>query len=254
MPFSLQLARNLGTLARLAYAEPGRVKAALGGLLESPVKFTSISNQDTDTQAFVVDTPSCVHVVFRGTESMRDWLTDVMVWRSPWGGEFVHHGFAESLDSVLPEIDSAVAAAGKKPVVVTGHSLGAALATLYAYSVANRGGYVPMVYTFGSPRVGNSRFAAAYNSLLRDETYRVVNDADIVPRLPGPIAGYRHVGHEVFIDVLLRVWVDLDWWQKIPSVIAGNLLVWRVKRGIAPLIDHDMDHYLQRLGLTQHVD
>ena len=57
---------------------------------------------------------------------------------------------------------------------ITGHSLGAALATL----CASRYGNVQGVYTFGSPRVGNNGF----KEKLQVKIYRVVNNDDIVAR------------------------------------------------------------------------
>src|SRR5262249_54451343 len=80
---------------------------------------------------------------------------------------------------------------GAKPVWLTGHSLGAALATLAAARWA-AGHRVQGLYTFGSPRVGNAAFAAT----VPGPCYRFVNNNDVVTRLPPPglFAGYRHVG------------------------------------------------------------
>ena len=74
---------------------------------------------------------------------------------------------------------------------ITGHSLGAALATL----CAGRYGRAQGVYTFGSPRVGNENF----KQHLDVEIYRIVNNDDIVPRLPS-LGVYTHVGELKFID------------------------------------------------------
>jgi hypothetical protein len=90
-------------------------------------------------------------------------------------------------------------------VMVTGHSLGGALATLFAAdlaarirsgssSVRARVAHISMV-NFGSPRVGNAAFCDAYASLVRDSV-RVVNGSDAVPTLPA-LLGYRHVSHGV---------------------------------------------------------
>ena len=62
------------------------------------------------------------------------------------------------------------------------------------------------VYTFGAPRVGNSAFAAYFESLfVGREVFRIVNDRDIVARLPrsgnaaGAVVDYEHVGKTVLI-------------------------------------------------------
>ena len=49
------------------------------------------------------------------------------------------------------------------------------------------------VYTFGSPRVGNAAFVDFYDRHVPN-TWRHVNDEDIVPLVPPTWAGYRHVG------------------------------------------------------------
>lgn len=76
--------------------------------------------------------------------------------------------------------------AQKVPTVVSGHSLGAALATLYAYGTANTSsgncGQL-MVYTYASPNVGDGFFAIRY-SLTVWENYRIYNVPDVVPNLP----------------------------------------------------------------------
>ena len=53
-------------------------------------------------------------------------------------------------------------------------------------------------YTFGSPRVGNALFAAAYNMAVPD-TWRVTNSKDYVPTVP-KLLGYTHVDHHVLLD------------------------------------------------------
>ena len=85
-------------------------------------------------------------------------------------------------------------------ILLTGHSLGGALATLCAYELAHlelADAAVErlVVYNFGSPRVGSGAFAAHFDASLPD-AWRVVNAADLVPRVPR-LLGYAHVGHAV---------------------------------------------------------
>ena len=78
---------------------------------------------------------------------------------------------------------------------VAGYSLGGALATLHAAVLGGR--RIPVeAYLFGSPMVGNAAFVKTYNSLVRN-SYRIVNQPDIVPKLPGALLGYEHV-HTIF--------------------------------------------------------
>jgi lipase (class 3) len=78
-------------------------------------------------------------------------------------------------------------------VVVTGHSLGAALGTLYvAQNIHAKLLTNPLHCTFGSPQVGDSKFVRNFNR-LRMRSWRIVNEYDIIPMLPPEILGFRHV-------------------------------------------------------------
>jgi hypothetical protein len=82
----------------------------------------------------------------------------------------------------------------------TGHSLGAALATLAAWRAGGTG-----VCTFGSPLVGNQVFAGNFNIRFAGRTLRYVNDFDIVTRVPPeplafPFGRFAHVDALRWID------------------------------------------------------
>lgn len=129
----------------------------------------------------------------------------------------VHRGFYNAYLSIAP----AVARTTKRlfetgrydSMVVCGHSLGGALATLAALHITwelgpgarkQRDRLVPVVscYTYGSPRVGDRSFRDFYNRLVPD-TWRHVNDEDGVPRVPPKFLGFRHVGWVRHTAVLL---------------------------------------------------
>jgi len=83
-----------------------------------------------------------------------------------------------------------------RPMVVTGHSLGAALATLFVMENDSKRKFdVNICCTFASPRVGNLEFARAFDQLPID-SWRIVNTLDVVPKLPPHIPlllEYDHV-------------------------------------------------------------
>jgi hypothetical protein len=76
-------------------------------------------------------------------------------------------------------------------VFFTGHSLGAALATLLATVKAPSA-----LYTFGSPLVGDSDFVDALKNV---RNFRYVDCCDIVTRIPPEALGYQHVGKPYYI-------------------------------------------------------
>lgn len=87
-------------------------------------------------------------------------------------------------------------------IYCTGHSLGGALATLLALELSTtqlaKSGVISVtMYNFGSPRVGNKRFAEVYNERVKD-SWRVVNHRDIIPTVPR-LMGYCHVAQPVYL-------------------------------------------------------
>ncbi|MFZ3350998.1 MAG: protease pro-enzyme activation domain-containing protein [Xanthobacteraceae bacterium] len=81
----------------------------------------------------------------------------------------------------------------KASVEITGHSLGAALATLYAMENARTNALTnAVICTFASPAVGDADFVSAFNALDL-ASWRIVNRPDIVPNLPPEILGFAHV-------------------------------------------------------------
>jgi len=79
--------------------------------------------------------------------------------------------------------------------VVTGHSLGSALATLFVMENKEKNKFdIATVCTFASPHVGNTEFVNQFNQLALT-SWRIVNTQDIVPKVPLhlPFFDYQHV-------------------------------------------------------------
>jgi len=95
----------------------------------------------------------------------------------------------DQINNVTKALGELVATYPTAPVIVTGHSLGGATATLVsAYLFANEEVLLPMdrlfIYTFGQPRVGGSNFASWYNDMCGGRHFRVIHYNDIVPHVP----------------------------------------------------------------------
>ncbi|KAI3711218.1 hypothetical protein L2E82_41140 [Cichorium intybus] len=91
-------------------------------------------------------------------------------------------------DLVREEISRIIKTYGNEPlsITITGHSLGAALATLTAYDITSTFKQSPMVtvVSFGGPRVGNRNFRSQLeNSGTR--ILRIVNSTDVITKVPG---------------------------------------------------------------------
>src|SRR5262249_20582932 len=135
-------------------------------------------------------------VAFRGTVNLAGWASNFAADLVAWAGlpGKVHRGFAQALDEFILWLR--VHLKNDRSVQLTGHSRGGALATLAAQRLRDAGYDLLPVYTFGAPRVGDAAFALSYSPIL----HRVVHDDDPVPHVPSPLAGYRHVGEEAWID------------------------------------------------------
>jgi hypothetical protein len=135
-----------------------------------------------------------VILAFAGTDPgiLQTLITDV---EARINSNNIHEGFEEALAVAINDVQAAAALANGKPLFITGHSLGGALAALAARYCSSKGAMPCAVYTFGMPRVGDERFAEEYNSsALGPITYRLVHGDDIVPCAPPSQLGYRHVG------------------------------------------------------------
>ena len=119
-------------------------------------------------------------LAFRGTEKhFADIKTDLDARFYHQGNTGVHTGFLNAFEAVKPQIIRAVESIPDTyKVYITGHSLGGALAIIAARGLNSD--KLAACYTFGGPRVGNSEFGES----IKPPIYRVVNAADMVPRLP----------------------------------------------------------------------
>lgn len=189
-------------LSRLAYLHFESGIAAKSSLDDALARVglapaTPIFAPGTHTQAFATRGPDGRRIVaFRGTEpdSVGDIGTDLLATLVGWphGGN-VHRGFARAYASVQADIDRWLDADDDgTPPVFTGHSLGAALATLAA---SHRRAAV--LVTFGSPRVGDDVFVAGMSAI---DSARYVNCCDIVTSVPPAGRWYRHVEPMHYID------------------------------------------------------
>jgi len=205
------LARRLVGLARRAYVhlaepptppvwQPSRVDA-----FETP-----------SFSGFVASDARGAYLVFRGTRlrldcresflgTLQTWLTNLDYAQVEQGPYRVHRGYARELDTLGADLLAMARdhAAGGKPLYLTGHSAGGALATLAARRLHEEGVPVRAAIVFSAPRVGDRSFAATYPVPL----VRIEHRHDLIPHLPLPPSMARMAGHGL-VD---RVLGGLDW-------------------------------------------
>ncbi len=175
------------------------------------------------TQSFVASNDEFAVVCFRGTEvrEEKDIITDLKFWQTKAaGGGRVHAGFEEALGKVWDGISAHLQdirgqTGNQLKVWFTGHSLGAALATLAADRYQEAQG----LYTFGSPRVGGKSF----HDDFKVNAYRFIHNNDAVTMVPSPV-GYQHVGMAKYIDSAGHIHDNPNVWTLIKDRIAGHFL------------------------------
>ena len=267
----------LAQCSQLAYESKPRVAYELEAAGFTRVTFVDFSG----SQGFLAVHPPTggaptgfAILSFRGTEN--DWndiLTDIAFVKTKLPDEDyrAHAGFVYALKNVwgtsvgalrtasikvdwygMRGVSDALDALVNVPVFFTGHSLGAALATLAAH-------YLPpkALYTFGSPRVASAKLAAVYRQ-RKLPNYRFVNSSDIVPRVPPAIWQFRHVGELMYLTAkgkMLRgstakFWFWLGsiqmWLLPLVSVTPYALLAWARP---SMFTNHRIAGYVDKLAL-----
>ncbi|KAF7806905.1 phospholipase A1-IIgamma-like [Senna tora] len=197
-------------------------------------------------------------IAWRGTQEDIEWVKDVQILldEAPLifgvqGRVKVHRGFysvytadnshlvpnnTSARNQVLEEIKRLVNKYKDEEIsiTVTGHSLGAALATLNAVDIVTNGFNIPQnqphkacpvtAFVFASPRVGDPNFKMLFSTLENLRALRIRNDDDIVPRHPS--LGYSEVGQELEIDTkkskfLKNSFGDVGGWHNLEVYLHG---------------------------------
>jgi triacylglycerol lipase len=247
----------LANCSHLAYYGEAAVKKQIEDRGWQGIAWLENKALDTrSTQGFIARKGRRAVCAFRGTEvgELQDLLRDADLFYA-WGGEERRHpGFTAALEEVRAPLLSHLEALHREGIALyfTGHSLGAALATLAAREWSKKL-EAPLdqaaVYTFGSPRLGNAAFARRCDAAFRH--YRIVDCCDIVATLPPPF-GYRHCGREVFLDATGSRHdapsLGRRWQAKIAGMLSyhrhggpGDLL-------LRKLADHNIAYYARLLG------
>lgn len=166
-------------------------------------------------RGFFAGTNDFAILAFRGAEkdNSRDIETDldaIPISEDPLGGRSagrVHQGFQRYLSSVWATVTQLVSdyRSGHKQqeICITGHSLGAAIATLAFHQLQDAR---VSLYTFGCPRVGTQAFCDDLMETTRTRgCYRVVDNQDFVTHVPFHLGllGYKHPSCTVF-------WINPD--------------------------------------------
>tara|TARA_Y200000002_G_C22489743_1_gene582492 strand:- start:74 stop:814 length:741 start_codon:yes stop_codon:yes gene_type:complete len=204
------------------------------------------------TECYVLSCDKNYVVVFRGTEptswedikadvsflkSKREWMPDTS--RGIGSKGKIHSGFRHALNDIWKTLWEHYQENGLgKQLVVTGHSLGAALATLYTDRINDS---KSVCYTYGSPRVGNKELIKNMNF----NCYRIRNNNDIVTKVPPEFLGFTHKSTELkYFDINGKLKEGFSRWYMFTQWIKGTFKG-LLKLKIDGFSDHSMDAYYE---------
>lgn len=140
-----------------------------------------------ECQAAVISHHHLIIVVFRGTDSIMDWITNAEAYRiAALKGGKVHFGFKSYSEEVGKQLFDAMTRMWdrEQKILVTGHSLGGVAATIWCSEWLRGENHRVEHITFGSPRPGDADFANQFDAEFGHCSLRVTNGADLVPHVP----------------------------------------------------------------------
>jgi predicted lipase len=184
------------------------------------------------------ETANEVIIAFRGSDSPEDWFEDFKAYQVKVDGlpGMVEQGFYDCWSELLNTINDWFITSSvrlNKPIWITGHSLGGAVATIASFILRERTYPIAGIYTFGSPAVGDETFSKAM-----PEQCRVINQGDIVPDLLLPPM-WLHTPSLTWLDEG-HPYTQENWY--------GIFRRWWARKGFE---DHGIEQYLSNLQTLQ---
>ena len=256
-PYNTKLnAGNAYWMARLSQAvykskkgseDPDEV-AILSDLQKEDPNFKTVTGANKNSaQAMLVEHEDFLCMAFRGTNELADWLDNLNSFsEAALFGRF-HRGFWNSVEDVWDTINGTYEElhnVKKRPLFITGHSLGGAMATVAASRFIHQDKPFISVYTFGQPRSMDRDTTRIFNAEAGERCHRFQNNEDIVTRLPARLMGYSHVGKCLYIDVDKTIHQDPGFWFKFLDTFEGALDSARQIGTIMGIADHKVEEYM----------
>ncbi len=228
----LEAAIDLGELSLVAYEQLKQCVASGKDAITVPAPWTledviyeSVDPTFNDTclddkgvvpLAFIATEGNSIYLAFRGTSNVADAISDALAIQVDYDlvpdGGMVSGGFLGMYEGsgdfpvesdILSDLDQLLMTGDYDNLYITGHSLGAAIAALAFPDLSqNSSAANVFMYSFAGPAVGDSDFVSMYQAEYGPDrvSWRVVNENDLVPKLPPtgldcPDFMYQHVSN-----------------------------------------------------------
>lgn len=229
---SLNDAYRCVELSRLAYQD------AVEGerLARGELGYTSFRHIEVGRAhvALVVEDACHTFIAFRGTRRMINWMTNLKAWTRPCEFGRVHAGCLDACESLLaPLMRHLDEHPLTKPVYLTGHSMGGAMAVVMALFLHRYLADMAGIYTFGQPQIGDRAFKQTFEAIIDAPFYRFVHGTDAIAAWSyGP---HTDLGYRCYFDVRGRL-------------VSGRRLREMPRLGTRL---HRLDHYRYFLNLNR---
>ena len=229
-------------ISLITYDDPKDSEKKFGDLGLNIVEYFNVK----DATAYLLkDLDGSLILSFRGTSSKSDVKSDLTSGKNyeidnGQSAGKVHVGFKQETDKLWPEIYKSLH--DVQSLYVTGHSLGAAMATIAARRLKSK---VTALITFGSPRVGNKEFVNGMND-LNILHYRVQNNCDDVTKVPPRLMGFRHHGIHKYMNYYGQ-FRKLNPWQQVKDMIRSRIDGWKDGEHFLGAKNHLMANYIAAL-------
>jgi len=204
---------------QLIESDKGEVVLPKGFKLHNTIyAYAGVEEPEAEPFGFIAESRDEIIIAFRGTDSYKDNESDQDLYQIEYPfAENVgntHRGFTCIYQSARNELfTELMKLSPNKRLLITGYSLGGALAVLAAFDITVNSDFDNLsVYTFGSPRVADPEFAYRYNQIVK-RSFRIYNVHDIIPTLPAeayppPFTSkglyYRHVNNNFQVSFQLN--------------------------------------------------
>lgn len=217
--------------ARFSQAVYGNEQALPGGIM--PIRRFDDEARSLHALAYLWEDMLVITVA--GTQDLRNWLSNLQAWKTEFHGLRAHNGFADYAGALLPWLREIYGFFPQLPLVLTGHSMGGAVACLLGVAMDP----LPVsVITFGQPKVAWGPDLAKNFQVGRAWYIRVQNGSDLVPRRP--MLFYSHAGELWYWSNDGKLWIDPPWWKTLWD------RTWTLAQG-QRLTDHATQDYIRQM-------
>ena len=198
-------------LSNISYLSPMEIKDKLAKDFGPSMIFT-----DHNDFGMAVKTKDKFIIAFRGTDDRSDVISDINViplYKKKYG--WIHRGVYNAAEELIGQVKNAIKYlnADNKPIYITGHSLGGAMACIAALMLENEGYHISGVITFGAPKCGKSGFKAKFQKeIVHSKQYMF--DRDPVPKVPRGYMFWKHPGKKLVepkFDEIKKSWWSWTW-------------------------------------------